>query len=166
MPILIILTLLYFRRKNKLYNKNIVDKFGFFYQSYVEDYVYWEVIILVRKALVQVVIVYAYRLGANLQVCIFSLINIIVYLKQVMLLGIVIISLALQVTCDPFNARILNVAETLSLLVSFLTFYVGLVFIDEKTTSAATTALSVLLITITLALIIFFLVIIIKLRFI
>eukprot|EP00210_Caulerpa_lentillifera_P006048 g5780.t1 len=147
-PVYLLFFLLYSRSKNQLLELNVLNTYGFIYQNYEERFVYWEVCILVRKALIGAIIVFAYPLGANLQ--------------GVMALGVLILALAIHLIAAPFKYLLLNILEGCSLLVSIFTFYSGVVFNDENTTQAANILLSTLLVLINLSLITVFLVCVFK----
>lgn len=129
-----------------LWNKDRVIKqdvlflarYGFLYRAYRTNSftIYWEAVVTLRKALIGAVVVYAYPLGPNLQ--------------AVLALGVLIVALLLHLVAYPykvFHAKTcgglvgmlheqgpdLNQLETLSLLMSLLTFYSGVVFNDKNT---------------------------------
>lgn len=129
-PLYLFVFLLVQKSKGNLTNLNVLNTYGFIYQNYTEKVVYWEVVILMRKALIGAVVVFAYPLGSNLQ--------------GIMALGILIVSLGVHLIATPFRYFSLNVLEALSLMVSIFTFYSGVVFNDENTTATAKVFLSVL----------------------
>eukprot|EP00210_Caulerpa_lentillifera_P007341 g7017.t1 len=143
-PVYLLIFLLYQRHENKLEDSNVLGTYGFMYQSYETKFVFWEVMILLRKALISAVIIFAYPLGSNLQ--------------GVMALGVLIIALAAHLIAKPFKYFPLNILEGCSLIVSIFTFYTGVVFNDENTTHVADILLSALLVLINLGLVIAFLV--------
>lgn len=67
------ISLIYLKHTKKCHDREIINKIGFVYRGYVEQFIYWEVIIIIRKALVQVVVVFAYPLRENLQVIIMQM---------------------------------------------------------------------------------------------
>ena len=131
-PLYLLIFLLHKRQRGELMELNVLNTYGFIYQNYEDMFVYWEVCILIRKALISAVVVFAYPLGANLQ--------------GIMALGVLIIALAFHLVATPFTYLNLNVLETCSLLVSIFTFYSGIVFNDENTTDGGEVLLSVLLV--------------------
>ncbi|CAD7697134.1 unnamed protein product [Ostreobium quekettii] len=122
-PVVLLTLLLRSRAQGRLTDNQFLNSYGFVYQNYTESHVYWEVIILVRKALIGAVVVFGYEAGSNLQ--------------GVMALGILIVALVMHTVCLPYKYDALNLVEGLSLLVSILTFYSGVVFNDENTSTAA-----------------------------
>eukprot|EP00210_Caulerpa_lentillifera_P002185 g2099.t1 len=137
--------------------EKFIARYGFLYRSYRPLWytVPWESVISIRKALVSAAVVYAFRLGRNLQ--------------AVMALGVLILAQAAHLICRPFkdyktcpslpeyaghrscfpfpeqfqrtwrklNDRItLNYLESASLLTSTITFYSGIVFNDDQTSDA------------------------------
>ena len=110
----------------------MLNTHGFIYQNYKEAFVYWEVCILVRKALIAVVVVFAYPLGADLQ--------------ATLALGVLILAVIVHMLAYPFKYRLLNSLEACSLTVSTCTLLIGLVFNDDKTSHEGFVFLSVVLI--------------------
>ena len=98
----------------------IYDVAGFMYRSYRPQFVFWESIIMLRKAILAVVVVFAYPLGSDLQV----------------MLAVFVLALALyaQKICCPFREEFdqLNEMEGVSLLFSQLTFILSLVFESNR----------------------------------
>jgi len=105
-PFYLLCFLLYKRSRGKLMDLNVINTYGFIYQNYRKTYVFWEVCILARKALVGAVVVFAYPWGSNLQ--------------GVMASGILILALWMRLSAAPFKHNTLNILEGCSLLVSIL----------------------------------------------
>ena len=141
-PLYLLIFLLIKRRQGQLTELSVVNSYGFIYQNYDEQFVYWEVCILVRKALISAVVVFAYPLGANLQ--------------GVMALGVLITALAFHLIASPFKYSLLNVLEGCSLVVSIFAFYAGIVFNDENTADTAKTVLSAIVVVVSALLAIVF----------
>jgi len=141
-PLYLLVFLLYKRQKEELLELNVLNTYGFIYQNYEDKFVYWEVMILIRKALISAIVVFAYPLGSNLQ--------------GVMALGVLILSLAIHLIATPFKYLALNILEGCSLVVTIFTFYAGVVFNDENTSESAEVLLSVLLVLINLLLVLVF----------
>ena len=131
-PFYLLIFLLYKRQKKQLTELHVLNTYGFIYQNYKDKFVYWEVIILFRKAMISAIIVFAYPLGANLQ--------------GVMVLGVLNLALAVHLIATPFKYRLLNVLEGCSLVVSIVTFYAGVVFNDANTSDSAKILLSIILV--------------------
>lgn len=110
----------------------IYDVAGFMYRSYRTECTFWESVIMLRKASLALVVVFAYELGGNLQ-CV---------------LAVFVLSLALyaQIMCHPFRFAVLNEMEGTSLLISLLTFASSLFFEDERVTTAARIFVSVIIV--------------------
>ena len=143
-PAFILVFLLFNREKKRIYEQRFLNTYGFVYQNYTERFVYWEVSIMLRKACIGGIVVFAYPLGANLQ--------------GIMALGVLIVALVLHLVATPFKYRILNVLESFSLLVSIFTFYSGIVFNDKNTSDAAKVLLSASLVLINTSLFAMFMV--------
>ena len=98
----------------------IYDVAGFLYRSYTKKYIFWESIILLRKAILAVVVVFSYPLGADLQ--------------QVLAVFVLILALYVQIVCRPYRRDfdVLNEMEGASILVSSLTFVSSIFFSDDR----------------------------------
>ena len=131
-PLYLLILLFYKRRTKQLMEPYMLNTYGFIYQNYKDKFVYWEVVILFRKALIGAVVVFAYPLGSNLQ--------------AVMALGILTLALVIHLIATPFKYLHLNVLEGCSLLVSIFTFYGGVVFSDANTSKNAKVLLTVILV--------------------
>lgn len=143
-PLYLFVFLLFQKSKGNLTKLDILNTYGFIYQNYTDKFVFWEVMILMRKAMIGVVVVFAYPLGSNLQ--------------GIMALGILVVSLGFHLVAMPFKYLPLNILEALSLLVSFFTFYCGVVFNDENTSETARIVLSIGIMTINSILVLIFVV--------
>lgn len=130
-PVFLLVLLLWNQHHGRLKHREFLNTYGFVYQNYTEKHVYWEVVILIRKALIGGVVVFAYEAGPNLQ--------------GIMALGVLIAALVMHLIAVPFKYTTLNVLEGCSLIVSILTFYSGIVFDDGNTSPSAKILLSVIL---------------------
>lgn len=92
---------------------------------------YWDALVMARKGFIGAVVVFAYPLGGNLQ--------------GVLALGILLLALVLHMLVQPFRNTKLNFLEAASLVVSALTFYLGIMFNDPKTSTEAEVVFSVVL---------------------
>ncbi len=102
----------------------IYEVSGFMYRSYQKRFVFWESVILLKKAILTVVVVLSYPLGTNLQ----------------HILAVFVLSAALyfQMLCRPYREEFddLNALENLSVLVSLLTFVSSMFFGDDVVSDA------------------------------
>ena len=130
-PLYLLVLLLWNKKHDRLMKREFLNTYGFVYQNYTKTHVYWEVVIMLRKALVGGVVVFAYVAGPNLQ--------------AVMVLGVLIVALVVHMIAVPFKYKILNILEGCSIAVSILTFYAAIVFNDNNTSSIAKNLLTVLL---------------------
>ena len=119
-PLLLVILLERARGQNKLSSKWTQETMGFLFIVFEENYVYWDCLILLRKAILSVIIVFAYRLGGNLQ--------------GLLVMAVLVIALFVQTYLGPFKKELvsLNVLESVSLLVSFFTFMCGLILNNER----------------------------------
>ena len=124
--------------------------------------IYWEAVITMRKALISAAVVFAYKLGSNLQ--------------SVLALGVLVLALGLQLLFRPFrkfpcfSSRRgmrtkrktvhdnidLNHLESFSIFASAATFYSGIVFEDEQTSDGGRIAMSVFVYVTNIALLVYF----------
>ena len=123
----------------------IYETCGFLYRSYKKNFVFWESVIMFRKAILAVIVVFSYPLGANLQ--------------HVLLVLLFTFALYLQMTCCPYRSEFdgLNKMESLSILVSAITFGSSMFFGDEHVSSPIRTLITVGLAFCNIALFLFFL---------
>ena len=144
-PVTVAFVLLNERNKHDMKREWLFESMGFMYRAYSGKYVFWESVIMLRKAVLAVIVVFSYSLGGNLQG----------------LLGVCVLVLALyfQIVCGPFSSEFkdLNNYEGLSLLVSAMTFQSGLLFNDERTSDVARTLITVLIVTVNVGIFLFFL---------
>eukprot|EP00210_Caulerpa_lentillifera_P003717 g3550.t1 len=135
------LFILHSNREN-LNDEDFIGTYGFLYRSY--DKHYWEFMIMLRKALIATVAVFAYGLGVNIQ--------------GLLCVLILVASLGLHLTFMPFTKEIpqLNRLESWSISTTIAVFVSGLIFNDPKSETGSKIFLSTLaisLICVTLGLI-------------
>lgn len=73
--------LLYKRWRKELSDMRTYETMGFLYRAYQEKYVFWDSVVMLRKAVLAVIVVFAYPLGGNLQVTFSFLIILYLYLN-------------------------------------------------------------------------------------
>ena len=97
----------------------IYDVSGFMYRSYRKKFIFWESLIMLRKALLATVVVFSYPLGANLQ--------------QVLAAFVLVVALYLQTKFRPYRIEFddLNEVESACILVSSLTFISSIFFGED-----------------------------------
>ena len=132
------------RKRHNMESEWLFEATGFMYRAYQTKYVYWESVIMLRKAILAVVVVFSYALGGNLQG----------------VLGVCVLMFALyfQIVCEPFRSEFaaLNEYEGLSLLICSLTFVSGLFFNDDRTSDAVRVLLTIFLLFANLGIVGFF----------
>lgn len=128
------LLVIFLLQHKSLVNRNVFQLYGFLYSSYRVDLQYWEVIVMLRKALMASVAVFAFSLGPNLQAILAS--------------GILITSMGVHVLKMPFvlEGPNLNRLESISLASSYVVFFMALVFNDPNSSTTGRVIASVILI--------------------
>ncbi|CDW87730.1 UNKNOWN [Stylonychia lemnae] len=106
------------RKRKKLDNFEIRQRYGFLYRGYRKEYYYWEIVIMYRKILIIFTAVFISNFGIIAQA-------LIVFFT-------LIVFLLINFKKQPFNTLVLNDLETLSLITSMITIYCGLFFILNK----------------------------------
>ena len=116
------------RNKSRLNQEDFIKTFGFLYKAY--DRYYWEVIIMLRKAVIAAIAVFAYRLGSVLQ--------------GLMCVLVIVIALSVHLAAQPFTQDIpqLNYLETCSLASTIVVFVAGLMMNAETVGRGDRVALS------------------------
>lgn len=108
------------------------DIAGFLFQAYNPKFISWESVVMLRKALLAVVVVFGYQLGSVFQ--------------EIIAVGVLAFSLKLHYICSPFKEDFsdVNDIEGWALFASMLCFAFSLSFI-EGTPDFARTIMTVLL---------------------
>lgn len=127
-------------KKEMLYTPAYLNTYGFVYEAYVDDHMYWEVLTMARKALVAAIVVFGYSLGPNLQ--------------GVLALGVLIVALVMQIVVRPYKYDRLNDLEGTSLVVTMITLYSGLVFEEENTNTGGRAVMSVIVLILNVGLVV------------
>ncbi|GMH44751.1 hypothetical protein BSKO_12703 [Bryopsis sp. KO-2023] len=119
--LLIVLT----RNRDRLNKREFLERYGFLYKSYNEAWRYWEVVIMTRKALLAVVVVFSFELGGNLQ--------------GILAVVVLMAAMAAHLYAKPYsdNLPALNVLEACSLIISIFVFVAGVIFNDPRTSDGA-----------------------------
>ena len=106
---------------------------GFMYRSYGKKYIFWESVIMTRKALLAVVVVFSHKLGFNIQAVLASF--------------VLIMALYFQTTCRPYREEFdsLNDVESFSILISSFTFVCSIFFGVDHVSDEVRVLISVLL---------------------
>ncbi|GMH38957.1 hypothetical protein BSKO_06855 [Bryopsis sp. KO-2023] len=120
------------RSTESLEKEEVVKQYGFLYQAYKKRLAAWEVVILMRKALLAAVVVFGRTLGKGVQT------NLALFITM----G----SIMLQMYFQPFLESKLNVLELGSLVISTLAFMIGNLVDQPKITHGGRVAMSVIFI--------------------
>ena len=91
-------------------------KYGFLFNGYTKTEYYWEFIILYRKILIITCSVFIANLAS-------------VSIQALTVMFLLIISLVIQLKCNPYIGDKLNSMEVRSILVSAVTIYCGLYYL-------------------------------------
>lgn len=120
-PVLLALYLIRVRNLGRLESPHIQEIVGLFYRGYEEKYVYWDSLIMLRKALLAAILAFSHRLGGNLQ--------------GLLAVSVLLLSLFYQTRYDPFKRSLgnLNSLERASLLTSNFVFLSGIIIHDPQT---------------------------------
>lgn len=122
-PISLAVALINARRTQMLKSAWVLETVGLLFRGFDERFVFWDSVIMLRKALLAAIVVFAYSLGGNL---------------QGLLAGcLLVLALILHMGVCPFKSTFvhLNLLEGISLLVSSFTFFSGVVLNDPMMTS-------------------------------
>ena len=119
-PVLLAVFLVNSRKNGTLSSTWTQETMGFLFAGFEERFVHWDCLILLRKAVISVIVVFAYQLGRDLQ--------------GLLAMAVLVLALFFQARFAPFKHELgnLNALESASLLVSFFTFFCGLLFGNEK----------------------------------
>eukprot|EP00210_Caulerpa_lentillifera_P007465 g7135.t1 len=109
------------------------DILGFLYRAYKRKFVYWESTVMLRKALLSVIAVFSYHLGGHTQGLLAS--------------SILTICLFFQAICKPYRYEFetVNKHESLSLLISGITFTLAQFFMKDRTNDTVKVSLTAFL---------------------
>lgn len=110
------------------------ETMGFLYRAFKEEFMYWESLIMFRKAFLSIVVVFAYPLGGQIQ--------------GLLSLAGILFCLYLHLVCFPFRKEfhVLNYYESASLLVSCFTFLLGQFLAIDRRSNSTKTLVAVLII--------------------
>lgn len=134
------------RRAGLLEDESVKENFGFMYTVYTEQCVFWECVILIRKAALALVTVFGVSLGGNMQALIAAC--------------ILIFSLYLQTRYLPYRPvyRSFNSIEIFSLLVCIFTFLSGPFLNDDKISQGGRMLVSLFMVALIASFVVFFVV--------
>jgi hypothetical protein len=102
---------------------HIVTVYGFLYAGYKKEYWYWEILVLVRKVLVAAISVF---LSAEVSSANDLQVNSTQYQQGLLATLVVSVALYIQLKLEPFEGDELNGVESMGLVVSVVSLYLGL----------------------------------------
>jgi len=108
------------RQEHKNKDSWVFETAGFLFRAFKEGYLFWESLVMLRKACLSVIVVFSYPLGGLSQ--------------GILALVVLLTSLYIHLIVKPYRKdfKTLNYLESTSLLVSCLTFTLGLFFGFDK----------------------------------
>ena len=114
-PVTILLLLV--KNRNKLTDRKVLELFGFIYHGFKRDYYWWEVFIMIRKlAILFCVVALSYY----------------PFMQSFCAAGLMVLYLVSHVAASPFEHRILNDLESLSLTCSAFTLQCCMLYSRNK----------------------------------
>ncbi|GMH38875.1 hypothetical protein BSKO_06773 [Bryopsis sp. KO-2023] len=116
------------RSSESLEQEGVVNLYGFLYRAYKKNAAAWEVVILLRKALLAAIVVFGRTLGQGIQ--------------GNLALVVMVMSIILQLLIQPFLESKLNLLELGSLTISTLAFIIGNLLDQPKMTEGGRVAMS------------------------
>ncbi len=133
MPIILCYVLIKQRSMDPSHNPWLFEATGFLCRAYKDNFVYWESIVMLRKSVLAILVVFSYPLGTNIQ--------------GILAVCMLMLAAYTHVSCQPFKEGFskLNTYETASLFITQLTFASGLFFNDDRTSDPVRVLLTVLL---------------------
>ena len=133
MPIALGCALIKQRSMDSSQNPWFFEATGFLCRAYKDSFVYWESIVMLRKSVLAILVVFSYPLGTNIQ--------------GILAVCTLMLATYTHVSCQPFKEGFanLNTYETASLFITQLTFASGLFFNDDRTSDLVRVLLTVLL---------------------
>eukprot|EP00210_Caulerpa_lentillifera_P000356 g349.t1 len=128
----------------------IRETMSFLYSAFREEYVYWESLVMLRKAFLSIIVVFSYSLGGQAQ--------------GLLVLIILMLSHYFKITCKPYKEvfDMLNYYESASLVVSSLTFTLSQFFNVDRCSESTREFISVLMILLVISFTLFLLMVIMK----
>eukprot|EP00210_Caulerpa_lentillifera_P000404 g394.t1 len=129
-------TYVFIKNKEERRNRDswIFETAGFLFRAFKERCIFWESLVMLRKACLSIVVVFSYSLGGPSQ--------------GLLAILILLISLYIHFTFQPYRKEfaILNHFEASSMSISCLTFTLGIFFTDDKCSTSTRSFLSVTII--------------------
>eukprot|EP00210_Caulerpa_lentillifera_P003957 g3776.t1 len=124
------------RKKNSLRRRNswTFETTGFLFRAFKQKFAYWESIVMFRKACLSVIVVFSYPLGGDSQGLLASI--------------LLFFCLYVHLTLKPYRKefKILNHFESMALLISGLTFNLGVFFVNGRCRDSVRIFLAVVII--------------------
>eukprot|EP00210_Caulerpa_lentillifera_P008825 g8421.t1 len=127
-PLISAIILLFNKTSNGTHNPWVSEAMGFLFRAFKDRFLFWESLVMLRKACLSLVVVFGYPLGAQVQ--------------SLLAIYIVAFALYIHLRCRPFRKEFnsLNYYEETSLIASCFTFIAGQ-FFEAETCSDTTRAI-------------------------
>ncbi|GAX73320.1 hypothetical protein CEUSTIGMA_g774.t1 [Chlamydomonas eustigma] len=135
------------RNKHRLYQQGFLRAYGFIYSDYRDGAYYWETVVLLRKFLIVLVVVFLLPAGAQMQVLV--------------ALGVIIVAMVLQMVMMPFRLSRMEGLERFALYGNTIGLYVGMFLITTSSTGVKI-GMSAVLVTVNSIIIAFLVLMIVK----
>lgn len=118
------------KERHKKRDSWVFETAGFLFRAFKESCLFWESLVMLRKACLSIIVVFAYPLGGDSQGLLASV--------------LLLFCLYIHLTLRPYRREfaILNHFESCSLLVSSLTFILGLFFANNRCSDSVKTFLA------------------------
>lgn len=110
--------LLLFESKDTLYTLKIRQRYGFLYNGYKKQAYFWESIVMLRKASISFIAVFLRTYGVVIQALCTEL--------------LLIVSIFMTLRIKPYEHKILNIVEIVSLGCLSVTVYCGIYYLSAK----------------------------------
>eukprot|EP00198_Chlamydomonas_reinhardtii_P004333 XP_001693669.1 predicted protein [Chlamydomonas reinhardtii] len=116
------------RNRRRLWEDSFLSLYGSLYQEYEDGFYFWESVVMLRKLAVTAVIVFAgtYRWQLTLLIS----------------MGVIALSLLLQVAYRPYESDAMDELERLGLVATLVTFYLATYFMDDQVNRGVQVGLS------------------------
>ncbi|GAX73318.1 hypothetical protein CEUSTIGMA_g772.t1 [Chlamydomonas eustigma] len=132
-----------YKNQHRLREKGFIRSYGFIYGDYRDECFYWESVVMLRKLLIILVVVFLVTYGNVMQV--------------VVALGIIIVAMVVQMIMDPYRLERMEFLERISLYGNTLLLYLSLLYTQSTFTGTSQTILGLALVVVNVLVVAFLL---------